>query len=178
MIRHTYLAIILFTLVFNASAQSLTFSDYKLRECLPFWVGTKVEQIKTERPVYIDNSINPFYLETDFNGDAVLDIALFIKEKETNKEGILIIHGQSLEAYLIGAGENFAHVGDDLKFLEVWKVYRDKEVALTVFSDEGDMEGNKTIKIALPAISVASSEGASNLIIWEKDKYIWLHTGD
>ena len=164
------------TIIFDSNAQSLTFDDYKLKESPPYWFGIKTDQIKTERPLYVDNTLNPFYLETDFNGDAVLDIALFVREKETEKKGILIIHGQSLETYIIGAGVHFAHVGNDFKFLEVWKVYREKEVALTIFSDTGEIEGNKIIKIDLPAISVASSEGTSNLIIWEKNKYIWLHT--
>lgn len=170
--------IFLIGLVTFSNAQSITFNDFKFRESLPDWVIFKTEQIRTERPVYIDGTLNPFYLETDFDGDSVLDIALFVKEKTTNKKGILIIHGQSFKTHLIGAGENFAHVGDDFRFLEVWKIYREKEVELTVFSDDGDIAGNKMKEINLPAISVASSEGTSNIIIWENNKYIWLHTGD
>ncbi len=171
--------LILFTiLVIVSNAQTLTFIDYKLRESLPDWLMFSTEQIKPERAVCVDGGLNPFYLEADFNGDSSLDIALFVKEKTTNKKGILIIHGQSFKTYLIGAGESFAHVGDDFKFLEIWKIYRENDVALTVFSDDGDIAGNKMIKIDLPAIMVASSESSSNLIIWEKNKYVWLHTGD
>ena len=173
------LAIILFTGLFiESNAQTLTFTDFKLRESLPDWVMYITEQIKTERAVCVDGTLNPFYLEADFNGDSVFDIALFVKEKATNKKGILIIHGQSFKTYLIGAGGNFAHVGDNFKFLEIWKIYRENDVALTVFSEDGDIEGNNIIKIDLPAIMVASSESSSNLIIWEKNKYVWLHTGD
>jgi hypothetical protein len=170
--------VLLTGLLIESNAQTLTFTDFKLRESLPDWVMYKSEQIKTERDVSVDGTLNPFYLEADFNGDSIFDVALFVKEKTTNKKGILIIHGQSFKTYLIGAGVNFAHVGDDFEFLEIWKIYREKDVALTVFSDDGDIEGNKMIKINLPAIMVASSESSSNLIIWEKNKYVWLHTGD
>lgn len=170
--------IFLSALIFKLSAQTLTFTDYKLRECLPDWVVPITEQIKIAKTVYVDGTINPFFLEADFNGDSEFDIALFVKEKTTDKKGILIIHGKSFKTYLIGAGEKFAHIGDNFEFLEIWKIYREKEAALTIFADNGDIEGNKTIEINLPAILVAASESSSNLIIWEKDKYVWLHTGD
>ena len=70
------------------------------------------------------------------------------------------------------------HVGDDFKFVELWKVYRNRIVELTEFAENGDILGNKEIRIENDAILVSKSESASNLIAWQNGKYVWLHTGD
>ncbi|WP_303917911.1 hypothetical protein [Draconibacterium sediminis] len=162
----------------NTYGQRLNIDDFKLVESLPDWITFKIDEIKTEKDLLLDKEMNPFYLETDFNGDDKLDIAFCVKDKLTNKKGILIIHGGDFKTYLIGAGNNFAHVGDDFRFVELWKIYRERVVELTEFAENGDILGNKEIKIENDAIVVSKSESASNLIAWQNDKYVWLHTGD
>ena len=162
----------------NTYGQRLNIDDFKLVESLPDWITFKIDEIKTEKDLLLDKEMNPFYLETDFNGDDKLDIAFCVKDKLTNKKGILIIHGGDFKTYLIGAGNSFAHVGDDFRFVELWKIYRERVVELTEFTENGDILGNKEIKIENDAIVVSKSESASNLIAWQNDKYVWLHTGD
>lgn len=176
--KRIYLLILTSIIGLNSFGQRLSIDDFKLVESLPDWIMFKINDIKTEKDLVLDKEMNPFYLETDFNGDNKFDIAFCVKDKLTNKKGILIIHGGVFESYLIGAGNSFAHVGDDFKFLELWKIYRDRVVALTEFAENGDILGNKEIKIENDAILVSKSESASNLIAWQNDKYVWLHTGD
>lgn len=171
--------IILFLAIgFSSYGQKLTINDFELIESLPSSLMFGINDLKIEKDLVLDNRMNPFYLETDLNGDEKLDIAFCVLEKSTNKKGILIIHGGNSETHLIGAGKEFAHVGDDLKFIEIWKVYRERTVGLTEFAENGDILGSKDIKIDNDAILVAKSESSSNLIAWKIDKYIWLHTGD
>ncbi len=159
-------------------AQKLDFENFDLRQSLPDWLIFNTEQVTCDKSLIVTEKLNPFYLESDFNGDQILDIALCVQEKESKKNGILIIHGNTLETYTIGAGNSFAHVGDDFKFLEIWKVYREKTVALTTFTADGDLLGAEEKPIKNDAISVSSSESPSNIIAFENDKYVWLHTGD
>ena len=162
----------------SSFGQKLTIGDFNMIESLPKWIMPRINHTKTEKDLILDKQMNPFYLEADFNGDGKLDIALCVNEKSTDKKGILIIHGGTLKSYLFGAGKSFAHVGDDFDFIEIWKLYRDRVVGLTYFDANGDVIGTKDIRIDNDAILVAKSESASNLIAWQNDKYVWLHTGD
>ncbi len=173
--------LLLILIVFFGSqtkAQNIEFENFDLRQSIPDWLIFNTEQIKLDKPLIVTEKLNPFYLESDFNGDNILDIALCVREKETKKNGILIIHGKTLETFIIGAGNKFAHVGDDFKFLEIWKVYRERTVAITTFTEDGDILGAEEVPIEIDAISVSSSESPSNIIAWKIDKYVWLHTGD
>ena len=176
--KRIYLIVLTCIIGLNLFGQRLSIDDFKLIESLPDWITYKIDDIKTEKDLILDNEMNPFYLETDFNGDGKLDIAFCVKDKLTNKKGILIIHGGDFKSHLIGAGNSFVHVGDDFKFVELWKVYRNRIVELTEFTEDGDILGNKEIKIENDAILVSKSESASSLIAWQNGKYVWLHTGD
>ncbi len=176
--KRTYLLILTCIIGLNSFGQRLSIDDFKFVESLPDWIAFKLDDIKTEKVLILDKEMNPFYLETDLNGDDKLDIAFCVKDKLTNKKGILIIHGGDFKTFLIGAGNSFAHVGDDFKFVELWKIYKDRAVELMEFAENGDILGSKEIKIENDAILVSKSESASNLIAWQNDKYVWLHTGD
>ncbi len=176
--KKIYITILIFFIGLSSFGQKLIISDFNMIESLPDWLMSKIDNLDTEKDLLLDNQMNPFYLESDFNGDEKLDIAFCVTEKSTNKKGILIIHGGTFRSYLIGAGNSFAHVGDDFKFIEIWKIYRDRVVGLTEFATNGDILGTKDIKIENDAILVSKSESASNLIAWQNDKYVWLHTGD
>lgn len=162
----------------NSKSQQIEFSDFDLNENLPDWIRSNISYINIDNKLLIDRSLNPFYLESDFNGDKQLDIALFVKQKETNKRGILIIHGGTFKFYLIGAGTKFGNGKDDYSWMKVWKLYRHPFAYETTFKENLDILGNHKVSIKNVAIEIASSEGASNLIVWEKNEYKWIHTGD
>jgi hypothetical protein len=176
--KRAFLVLISLIALITIKGQNIEFLEFKLRESLPEWILFNTGQVKCEKQLVVTKTLNPYYLESDFNGDSVMDIALNVIEKDTGKKGILIIHGSTFNAFVIGAGNNFAHVGDDLKFLEIWKVYRKKNVRLTTFSENGDILGAKIKPIDNNAIEISKSESPSNIIAWETDKYVWLHTGD
>jgi hypothetical protein len=159
-------------------SQSIEFTHFEVRENLPDWVMTKIDFIQTSKNLIIDDTLNPFYLECDFNGDKVLDIALFVTDKDSNKKGILIIHGKSLKTFLIGAGDSFCNKSDNFNWLKVWKLYRNNTAYETTFTENMDIEGSKPVKLFYVAIQVAQSEETPNLIVWDGNKYTWIHTGE
>ncbi|KYG73015.1 hypothetical protein AWN68_09995 [Roseivirga echinicomitans] len=160
-----------------SNAQSIVFTKPELWENLPEDFDLALEEVKIEKSFFVDSGLNPFFLEADFNGDGYLDLALRVIDKETDKIGILIIHGKTLDTHLLGAGSNFGSGGDDYKWMKVWKLYRGKWAYKTTFTENGDIDSSEEIKLSNIAISVAQSEGASNLIVWNAGKYEWIHTG-
>ena len=176
--KKPFLFIVLIFCVTVSYTQSINFESFDLKENLPDWVKLKINDINIGKILNIDNTLNPFYLECDLNGDSILDVALFVSEKDSNKKGILIIHGNTFVAFLLGAGAKFDNTNDDFQWLKVWKLYRDTIAYETTFTEDMDILGSKPVKLSFVAIEVAPSEGASNLIIWDGMKYKWIHTGD
>lgn len=162
-------------LVSNLNAQHLEFESFSLEENIPTWCRSV--ELKDNINVNVIGTINPFYLEADYNGDSVKDIAIIVKEKSSKKRGILIIHGATYSTYLIGAGNKFGSGGDDYYWMDVWKLYKKSIAHKTIFSESFDIIGSEPVKLNHIAIEIASSEGSSNLIVWDGNQYVWIHTG-
>ncbi len=68
-----------------------------------------------------------FQMETyaqygDFNGDGAVDAAIQIINNNSHKRGIIFLHANDENIYLIGAGKAFAELGDDFKWLNSWRI--------------------------------------------------------
>ena len=128
------------------------------------------------------------YLETsfqtaDFNGDGHPDRAVAILEKKTGKKGILVVHGNTREYFVMGAGTPFGENDDDYRWADVWRVYKDTTAYETEFDEEsGDIIGGKAIKLARPALMIMAFEHGSpiagGIIYWTGKEYIWIHQGE
>ena len=70
----------------------------------------------------IYKQIDPFVKYGDFNGDGVTDIALQIINKNSHKRGILFLHSNDQNQYIIGAGSRFAQIGDNSDWLSWWRI--------------------------------------------------------
>lgn len=164
------------TLLFwaNLNAQSLD-ASFEILEQLPN--SFKNSATSSELTFNIKEDLNPFYLEADFNGQGKLDVAICISEPSTNKQGILIQHGEDRTYYILGAGRTFNDM-DNFHWMEVWKVYREKTAERTTFTADFDIEGSETVALSNVAIQVSSSESSYNLITWDGTNYIWIHTGE
>ena len=113
------------------SSQELTFPQ---RSSLPWWIGSVLSQLDPPNRYEFSSRLNPFYLQGDFDGDNKQDIAIWIKNRETNKSGIAIIHRSTGNIYLVGAGNPIVNEagevlwakskgGDSLDFIDAWLVY-------------------------------------------------------
>lgn len=124
----------------------------------------------------------PSFIESDFNGDGIKDIAILIIQKTTKKRGVLLMHGGSNQNFVFGAGNKFGNGSDDFKWLKGWSLYKQKVAYETTFTKDGDISGSKKIVLLRPALYVHNLEDAQptagGLIYWNGKKYIWIHQGE
>ena len=152
---------------------------------LPAWFTQAFKQNKFQEKYELKAYLKPAYLEADFNGDGVKDIATTIIEKKTHKKGLLLIHGKSNAVRIFGAGIKVGKAGfddsDDLKWVSGWGIYKDKVAYETKF-DNGDIVGSIKRTLINKAISIWSEQDgaplAGGLITWNGKKFIWIHQGE
>lgn len=151
---------------------------YVILESLPDWVNSAeiISDFKIKGKYLLDPRLNPFYLEEDFNGDGILDIALPIKEISSDKLGFAIIHGGKQEVFIVGAGKLIKNaLGDDQSYIDVWKLNREKENTGTEVDDNGDLIETQPILLNNPSINILKTELGGGLIFWNGTEYEYLH---
>lgn len=162
--KTTFLLLItlLCTASFHAQENTPSEKEILLDKRIPNWV--KPILAKTELSNYkISDTINPFYLEADFNGDKFEDIAFYIVSKVDGKSGILIIHRQTNLYYIIGAGRDFG-MGESMPWLKVWSIHRDKTIKS--FTNDKDQ-----MTLKYPAVRIMKSDAISAYFYWTGKKY-------
>jgi hypothetical protein len=141
---------------------------------LPPQVSTVLERAGFPRVYLLSFHVNPYYLHADFNGDGKLDTALWIRENGSNKAGIAVLHGETDELIIVGAGKKFGPPewnSDDLNGLDAWYVQLRGPVG------QGVGEGPPPT-LRGDAILAMKSESASGLIYWTGNDYRWYQQGD
>lgn len=129
----------------------------------PKWVMPILERADFFKTYEITDSINPYYFESDFNGDNTIDVVLFIKHKASNKLGIVIINGKTNTHFILGAGKDFG-MGDNMSWVKVWSIYRDKIIHTL-------HDGQKEMNLKYPAIQIVKNDSISAYIYWSGKKY-------
>jgi len=122
--------------------------------------------------IALSRLVEPFYLEGDFNGDQIMDYAFAVERKADGKGGIAIIHGNSLEISIIGAGKNFGNGGDDFKWLDRWDVIQ---------RSDSPLMGASTIPPSIlkgDGLLLEKIGATSALIYWTGLKYEWYQQGE
>lgn len=172
------LTILLFLTYLTANGQTDEYKYWVLTQRLPNWAILRLNDLKIDDNYKISDYMNPFYLEADFDGDNKLDIAITIIEKNSNKKGFMIIHQNTNDYFIIGAGKDFGNGGDDFKWMDIWKLDRGKQAHELTYSDKGDIDDSKIILLKGDGIRVEKSESASGLIYWNGEIYKWAQTSD
>ena len=136
---------------------------------LPDWACKVVIKSKLTQLYSPIVDINPFFLTGDFDGDHQTDIAIRVKNRRSNKIGVLIVHSKTSQHFILGAGSPTKQ-GDDLGWFDMWTLipktrlkspYEDKQV-----STMGD------------AIQLDKSESAGGVFYWDGKKYEWFQVSD
>lgn len=161
----------------GALAQTGDYNLWLLQQRLPDWTEELLSDDKFKIDYHLSTFINPFYLEADFNADGNLDIVVAIERKKDGKKGFLILHGQTKQAFQIGAGIKFDNGGDDFNWMDIWKIHRNLNAHRLTFKD-GDIDGSETLKLKSAGIDVLKSESAGGLIYWDGGSYKWAQTRD
>jgi hypothetical protein len=167
-------------LLFSISlyGQDESYKDWVMTQRLPNWSILKLNDLKISDRYKISDYMNPFYLEADFNGDNKLDIVITVIEKNSKKKGFIIIHQNTNDYFIIGAGTKFGNGGDDFTWMDIWKLHRDLQAHELTFKENGDIDDSKDLLLKSTAITVEKSESASGLIYWDGEKYKWAQTSD
>jgi hypothetical protein len=111
-------------------------------------------------------------ISIDLNGDNFKDKVYFVKNEKTS--GIVIIHGKTNEEIKIGFGKQFAHL-KDFNWVDYWGIIEDKETKETIFLENGDVLGEKNVKLQNPSIFIGNEELGGGLITFLNGKYLWIH---
>jgi hypothetical protein len=150
---------------------------------LPQWFLESFKKLHLNDRYEIKFYLKPTFLQADFNGDGVNDIAALVTEKKTHKGGILLIHGNTDQWFVFGAGTDFGNGSDDFfNWLKKWKLYRDRVVYETTFDKDDNITGSRTVKLKRPSINLLMLEDIEPspvaVIYWNGKKYIWIHQGE
>ena len=116
-----------------------------------------------------DNRFNPLYLETDLNGDGIIDIAIPIFEIKTKKNGFAIIHGKTKETYIIGSGTKVKNGhSDDMSYINLWNINRKRK-------NEPGIDNDKPLIIKNNSLKILKSEVGGGIIFWNGTEYEYFH---
>ncbi len=156
---------------------------YKTEPTLPKSAQEITSQVWFKQKYTSAPFVKPSYIEADFNGDKQADVAILIREKKTQKKGIMIVHGKTNAYVVLGAGNTFGAGGDDFSWMDKWQLYTNPTAQETIFNETtGDIIGGKTVRLKHPCVLVADYEDggflAGGLIYWNGKKYTWIHQGE
>lgn len=152
-------------------------SEYYILERIPDWLVASdvMKGLKIKDQFVFDNRMNPLYLEADFNGDGDLDIAIPIKNIDSQKVGFAIIHGKTNEIHIIAAGKKVKNaLSDDMNYIDIWKINRNEinEAGL----EENTGTGTKgELILKNPSLQIEKSELGGGLIYWDGMEYAYFH---
>jgi len=161
----------------ESDSKDLSNSAFYIQERLPNWF-LELEILKGKKfqnDYEIDNRLNPLYLEADFNGDDIIDIAIPIKQSKSQKVGFAIIHGQTNEVFIIGAGTEVKNgLSDDMSYIDIWKVNRkaNNEPGL---DENGDIDKNGPLILENPSMQLEKSEVGGGQVYWNGKGYVYFH---
>lgn len=127
----------------------------------PLWVHAVLENSEIARKYKIIQKFNPFYFESDFNGDDLIDIAFFVENTIDQRQGLMIINSGKNNVYIVGCG-NPTEMGMSLSWSKSWFVYREKTVRNAT---------KKSVTLTAPGIFIKSSSDSNLLVYWSGSKY-------
>jgi hypothetical protein len=160
--KTTQLLFVLLLSAFSLRAQDSLPAPTLLDKRIPAWVKPVIEKSEVAQNYRIIDQINPFYLEADFTGDKLDDIAFFVESKFDGKKGVMIINRGKNTLFVLGAGKDIG-MGDHVNWCQTWFVYRDKGLF--------DGVGSKKAVLKYPAIRLEKSEKISLFVYWSGKKY-------
>ena len=164
-LRHAGFSLVLLWSIAAGDVPGLSFEE---GSSLPNWVTS--HQFKLPKPLEGDARLNPFYLTGDFDGDRHLDIALLVRNVDTDEVGIAIAH-RDYTVHVLGAGIDSNDRGRDYSWMDAWSIYPRGEVF------QGASEESPP-KLVADAILVKKLESASALVYWDGRQYQWYQQGD
>jgi hypothetical protein len=120
----------------------------------------------------LEARLNPFYLQGDFNGDGYTDTVVFVVETQSQKRGLLIVHGATNDSHVLAAGTQFKGRGDNFARFNAWHVYPRGLVY------QGADAATEPPTLRGDGVHLEVLESASGIIYWDGAGYAWYQQGD
>ncbi len=165
------------TIFVTKSYDSIINSEYYIEERLPNWFSESkiMNKLVINKLYKVENRLNPLYLEEDFNGDGILDIAVPIFEINSDKKGFAIIHGKTFEIFIIGAGKILQNgLSDNMDYVDIWTINR-KEINEPGAEEETGNGEDGTLILKNKSINISKSELGGGQIYWNGTNYAYFH---
>ncbi len=89
---------------------------------LPRWADSALVAAGLGRQFTLSSQLNPVYAFGDFDGDALFDLAVEIKDTGGLRYGIAIVHRIDRSVHVVGAGEPVGNGKDQLSRRTSWGV--------------------------------------------------------
>jgi hypothetical protein len=129
----------------------------------PRWVCDEMYKYKINES-YTSQELGTWQFFGDFDGDQTIDVAVWVKEKKSNKYGIVFFNSSVDKPIIIGAG-SATDYGDNLNKFDLWAVLpRQKLISpleKTAVTPKGD------------AIFLNSPDSGSAAVYWNGKTYVW-----
>jgi hypothetical protein len=132
---------------------------------LPTWTRGEINRLEVERDYEFIEKVEPAFQLGDFNGDGKPDVATMIRNRSSNKVGVLILHRDNYGAHILGAGKPFGSGGDDWSWLGAWRVIPTTQLP------RGLSKGRDALVVEKP-------ESAGIALYWTGSEYAWMQWGD
>ena len=132
---------------------------------LPTWTRSEIDRLKLEQNYEFIEKVEPAFQLGDFDGDGKPDMATMIRNRSSNKVGILVLHRGSYGAHILGAGQPFGPGGDDWSWMSSWSVIPTTQLP------RGLAKGSDALVVQKP-------ESAGMAIYWTGSEYAWMKWGD
>jgi len=113
------------------------------------------------------------FMTEDFNGDNVIDKAVFVKDNKTS--GIIIIDGKTKEKIKLGFNLSFAD-SIDFNWATYWGILKDPKTVEIYFKDDEMLDS--LVVLNNPSIFVMEYEVGGGVITFKDGKYLWIHQSD
>lgn len=152
-------------------------SEYYILERLPNWLlkSNLLKGISLLNEYKMDTRLNPLYHEADFNGDGNIDIAIPIEQINTGQKGFAIIHGNTKEIHIIGAGVKIKNgLSNEMGYVDIWKINRDKVNEPGLEENTGTGEKGELI-LDHPSLQIEKSDLGGGQIYWNGKEYAYFH---
>lgn len=157
---------------------------YGQNTVLPTPFNTVFKNLQLDKSYEPSTLLKTIYFQSDFNGDNVQDVAVFVADKKTNKLGVVIIHGNSNNYFVFGAGKKIeGTVFDNLGWASKWSLYTKKTATETQVEEESDnTKRSKETTLLWPGLLIEESEDgeaiSGGIIYWTGEKYTWIQQGE
>ena len=132
---------------------------------LPTWTRSEINRLKLEDSYDFIEKVEPAFQLGDFDGDGKPDMATMIRNRSSNKVGVLILHRGSYGAHILGAGQRFGIEGDDWNWMSAWHVIPTTQLP------RGLSKGTDALVVEKP-------ESTGTALYWTGSEYGWLKWGD